>query len=228
MNSAYLYALSQPLADWETREEVEIKDVYSQKYDFYCFENDLFCEMFYKEDITRMTSAMLWCDVKIYGYKSKLYFQETTKELYRLKCNVNKEKYKNIANLAIGCMHKRSGKRNNTTLVASLYAWFAWYIDNLVAKFEKIGYNVIMVTTDSVKIQGHYNPEDNILPLGNGLGEFKIEYEGLGTYITDGHYEEKKIKWKGMPQYLIEYHKKCLFIENLDEELEIYEKFAIT
>ena len=146
MNSAYLWALCQPLADWETRVECTRKDVWDKKYDFYCFENDIHREMFYKHDIPRMRGAMLWADVKIYGYYASRHYVETAKELYRLKCNVNKDKYKNVANIAVGCMHKRNGKQNNTTLAASLYAYFAWYIDDLVCKFTKKGYNVIMIT----------------------------------------------------------------------------------
>ena len=227
MNSAYLYALIQPLADWETRQEIKIEDVFNWNYDYYCFENDLHCEMFYKEDKDRIIAAMLWANVKIYGYKSKLYYQNTARELYRLKIEVNKEKYKNVANIAVGCMHKRSGKQNNTTLAASLYAWFAYYIDSLVKLFTNKGYNVIMITTDSIKIQGKYNPEDNLIPLGNGLGEFKIEYEGEANYISEGHYEENKTKWKGKPLYMQEGYTKCKFIENIKEERKIYEKYAV-
>lgn len=228
MNSAYLYALSRPLADWETCTEVIIEDVFSKKYDFYSFENELHCEMFYKEDQERMLGAMLWSDVKIYGYKSKLYYQNTARELYRLKCEVNKEKYKNVANIAVGCMHKHSGKQNNTTLAASLYAWFAWYIDNLVVKFTEKKYNVIMITTDSIKIQGKYNIEDNLVEIGDGLGQFKVEYEGEAKYLSEGHYEESKIKWKGKPLYMQHGYTKCNFIENIKKELPIYEKYAIT
>ena len=227
MNSAYLYALIQPLADWETRQEITIEEVFNWNYDYYCFENDLHCEMFYKEDKDRIISAMLWANIKIYGYKSKLYYQNTARELYRLKIEVNKEKYKNVANIAVGCMHKRSGKQNNTTLAASLYAWFAYYIDSLVKLFTNKGYNVIMITTDSIKIQGKYNPEDNLIPLGNGLGEFKVEYEGEANYISEGHYEENKTKWKGKPLYMQEGYTKCKFIENIKEERKIYEKYAI-
>lgn len=227
MNSAYLWALTQPLADWETRIEVDQSDVFNGTYDYYCFENALHCEMYYKKDINRMVAAMLWADVKIYGYKSRLYYQETAKELYRLKCEVNKERYKNVANIAVGCMHKRSGNQNNTTLAASLYAYFAWYIDNLVENFSKKGYNVIMITTDSIKIQGKYNPEDNLVEIGNGLGQFKIEYEGEAKYITQGHYEESTVKWKGKPLYMQLGYPKCQFIDNLKEERSIYEKFAI-
>lgn len=227
MNSAYLYALTQPLANWETRQEVSQSAVFKQEYDYYCFENDLHCEMFYKEDMDRMIAAMLWANVKIYGYKAKLYYQQTARELYRLKCEVNKEKYKNVANIAVGCMHKRSGKQNNTTLAASLYAWFAWYIDNLVEKFEKKGYNVIMITTDSIKIVGKYNQDDNIIEIGSKLGQFKVEYEGEAKYISEGHYKESKVKWKGKPLYMQEGFTKCNFIENIKEEKKIYEKFAI-
>ena len=227
MNSAYLYALTQPLADWTTRAEVTQKDVFNKTYDYYCFENDLHCEMFYKEDIVRMTGAMLWADVKIYGYKAKLYYQKTARELYRLKCEINKERYKNVANIAIGCMHKRSEKQNNTTLAASLYSWFAWYIDNLVAKFENKGYNVIMITTDSIKIKGKYNLKDDIIEIGNGLGQFKVEYEGDANYISEGHYIENKVKWKGKPLYLQEGFTKCSFIDNIRREKNIYEKYAI-
>ena len=227
MNSAYLYALTQPLAAWDTRTEVSVKDVFDKTYDYYCFENDLHCEMFYKEDTVRMTGAMLWADVKIYGYKSALYYQQTARELYRLKREVNKERYKNVANIAVGCMHKRSGKQNNTTLAASLYAWFAWYIDSLVQKFEQNGYKVIMITTDSIKIQGKYDPTDNIVTMGEGLGEFKLEYEGEAKYLTVGHYEEARVKWKGKPMYMHKGQNKCLFVENIEEEKEIYEKYAI-
>lgn len=227
MNSAYLYALTQPLADWETRTEVSIAEVLKGEYDYYCFENDIHCEIFYKRDKNRMVAAMLWAGVKIYGYKSKLYYQQTAKELYRLKCEVNKEKYKNVANIAVGCMHKRSGKQNNTTLAASLYAWFAWYIDNLVAKFTSKGYNVIMITTDSIKIEGKYNLEDNIIEIGNGLGQFKVEYEGLAKYLSEGHYQEDKVKWKGKPLYLQEGYTKCDFVESIEKEKKIYEKYAI-
>ena len=227
MNSAYLYALSQPLADFQTRTKVDIKQVFSKEFDFYSFENGLHCEMFYKEDMQRMTGAMLWSDLEIYGYKASRHYVKTAQELYRLKVEVDKNRYKNVANVAVGCMHKRSGKQNNTTLAASLYAWFAWKIDFLVAEFKKKGYNVIMVTTDSIKVAGKYNIEDNLVTIGNGLGEFKIEYEGEAKYLAIGHYEEDKIKWKGKPQYLRDGNPKCLFIDNIEKEKGIYEKYAI-
>lgn len=227
MNSAYLWALTQPLADWETREECSLRDVISKKYDYYSFENSLHCEMFYKEDIENMQGPMVWADVKIYGYKSSCHYLKTAQELYRLKCEVDKERFKNVANIAVGCMHKRSGKQNNTTMAASLYAFFAWHVNNLVYKFKKKGYNVIMVTTDSIKIAGTYRVEDNLIPIGNGLGEFKIEYQGDAKYFSSGHYEEESIKWKGKPEYMRQGYKKCLFVENLKEEQKIYEKFAV-
>lgn len=228
MNSAYLYALTQPLADWETRTECTFEDVISKKYDYFCFENSLNCVMFYKEDYFKMVGANLWADVKIYGYKASRHYVKTAEELYRLKCTVDKEKYKNVANIAVGCMHKHSGTQNNTTLAASLYAWFEWHIDNLVAKFKEKGYRVIMITTDAIKIAGKYNPEDNLVKLGNGLGEFKIEYEGEANYYTQGHYQEDKIKWKGKPAYMIDGFKRCKFVDNIEEEKPIYEKYAIT
>lgn len=227
MNSAYLWALSQPLADWDTATEVSFEDVFKGEYDYYSFENDLHCQMIYKLDYTRLAGAGIWANTKIYGYKASRHYVETAKELYRLKCEVNKEKYKNVANITIGCMHKRNGKQNNTTLAASLYAYFAWYIDNLVEKFESKGYNVIMITTDSIKIAGDYNEADNLVELGNGLGQFKYEYSGEAEYLTSGHYQEDKIKWKGKPKYLIKGNKVCKFVENLEEELAIYEKYAI-
>lgn len=227
MNSAYLWALSQPLADYTTRTECTFEDVRSDKYDFYCFENDIHCQMYYKENYLGMLGASLWADVKIYGYKAKRYYQETCKELYRLKTQVNKEKYKNVANIAVGCMHKHSGKQNNTTIAASLYAYFEWYINSLVEKFENKGYNVIMVTTDSIKIVGKYNTEDDLVKLGEGLGEFKVEYEGEAEYLSQGHYKENEVSWKGKPQYMIDGHPKCKFIENLEMEQDIYEKYAI-
>lgn len=228
MNSAYLFALKQPLADWKSKQEASFEDVVNGIYDYYSFENDLYCEMFYKKDYWNMLAAKNWAGVKIYGYKSKLYYQKTADELYRLKCEVNKERYKNVANIAVGCMHKRSGKQNNTTIAASIYAWFAWYINNLVAKFEKKGYNVIMITTDSIKIQGDYKEEDNIIEIGNGLGQFKYEYVGPAKYYSEGHYQEARIKWKGKPKYMIDGYPKCTFINNIEEELPIYETYAIT
>lgn len=227
MNSAYLFALTQPLADWTTRTECTMEEVFSKKFDYYCFENELHCEMFYKEDIERMTGAMLWSDVKVYGYEGKVFYEQTAKELYRLKCEVNKEKYKNVANIAIGCWHKHSGKQNNTTMASSLYAWFAWYIDNLVVNFKKKGYNVIMITTDSIKIKGKYNFDDNIVKIGNGLGEFKIEYQGEAIYESLGHYQEDRVKWKGKPLYMAHGFDKCQFVENIEKEKAIYEAYAI-
>lgn len=227
MNSAYLYALSQPLPDRRTKTPCTLSDVWSGKYDYYCFENLLHREMFYKEDKLKMQGAMLWADVKIYGFKGKVFYEKTAKELYRLKCTVNKEKYKNITNIAVGCMHKHSGKQNNTTMAAGLYAWFAWKIDNLVDKFEKKGYKVIMVNTDSIKIEGKYNRAHNLVPIGDGLGEFKVEYEGMAEYISEGHYKEQREKWKGKPAYMIDGYPRCKFIENIEEEKEIYEKYAI-
>ena len=227
MNSTYLWVLSQPLADYTTREECTFEDVRSGKYDYYCFENAMHCEMFYKENYLGMLGASLWAEVKIYGYKAKVFYEKTSRELYRLKKEVNKEKYKNVANIAVGCMHKHSGTQNNTTLAASLYAYFEWYINDLVEKFKNKGYNVIMVTTDSVKIAGKYNIDDNLLAIGDGLGEFKVEYEGEAEYLSQGHYTEAQVKWKGKPQYMIDGYKKCKFIENIDEELEVYEKYAI-
>lgn len=227
MNSAYLYALSQPLPDWRTKTPCTLSDVWSDKYDYYCFENLLHREMFYKEDKLKMQGAMLWADVKIYGFKGKVFYEKTAKELYRLKRTVNKEKYKNIANIAVGCMHKHSGKQNNTTMAAGLYAWFAWKIDNLVDKFEKKGYKVIMVNTDSIKIEGKYNRAHNLVPIGDGLGEFKVEYEGMAEYVSEGHYKEQREKWKGKPAYMIDGYPRCKFIENIEEEKEIYEKYAV-
>ena len=227
MNSAYLWALCQPLADWETKVECTRKDVWDKKYDFYCFENDIHREMFYKEDINRMSGAMLWADIKIYGFKASRHYVETAKELYRLKCEVNKEKYKNVANIAVGCMHKRNGKQNNTTMAASLYAYFAWYIDDLVYKFTEKGYNVIMITTDSIKIEGKYNEQDNLIPIGTGLGEFKYEYQGQAKYFSEGHYEEGTVKWKGKPEYMRLGYTKCKFVEDIGKEKKIYERFAI-
>ena len=227
MNSAYLWALSQPLADYTTRTECTFEDVRSGLYDYYCFENNIHCVMFYKENYLGMLGAYCWADVKIYGYKARNYYQETSKELYRLKTQVDKEKYKNVANIAVGCMHKHSGKQNNTTLAASLYAYFEWYINSLVEKFENKMYNVIMVTTDSIKIVGKYNIEDEIVRLGEGLGEFKIEYEGEAEYISQGHYTEKEVSWKGKPQYMIDGYPKCKFIDNIEQEKEVYEKYAV-
>ena len=227
MNSAYLWALQMPLADWETKTECTIQDIWSQKYDFYCVENEIMREMFYKKDFDRISGALLWADVKIYGYKASRHYVQTAHELYRLKKEVNKEKYKNVANIAVGCMHKRSEKQNNTTLAASLYAYFAWYIDDLVRRFTDKGYKVIMVTTDSIKISGKYNPEDNLVVIGDGLGEFKVEYEGEAKYISAGHYEEKSIKWRGKPEYMRLGYSKCEFIDNIEKEKEIYETFAI-
>lgn len=227
MNSAYLWALSQPLADWTTKVECTLLDVWQKKYDFYLFENELHREMVYKEDKYKLQGCMIWSDVKIYGFNSKLFYQETCKELYRLKTEVNKERYKNVANIAVGCMHKHNGKQNNTTLVASLYAFFEWYIKALVEKFKENNYNVIMITTDSIKIKGDYQEKDEVVKIGTGLGEFKIEYKGLAKYISEGHYEEDKVKWKGKPLYMIEGNPKCLFIDNIDKEKKIYEKYAI-
>lgn len=228
MNSAYLYALCQPLADWETKTECTIEDVYSSKYDYYCFENDLHREMVYYKNQNKIVSCLMWSDLKIYGYKASIHYKNTAEELYRLKKEVDKNKYKNVANIAIGCMHKRSGKQNNSTLAASLYAWFEWYIDNLVDKFSEKGYKVIMITTDSIKIKGNYNIDDNIIPIGDRLGEFKLEFAGEAKYYSAGHYEENSIKWKGKPLYLIEGHNRCKFVENIEEELPVYEKYAIT
>lgn len=228
MNSAYLYALTQPLADWQTRTECTFEDVISKKYDYFCFENSINCVMFYKEDYLAMLGAKLWADVKIYGYKASRHYIKTAEELYRLKTQVNKEKYKNVANIAVGCMHKRSGKQNNPTLAASLYAWFEWHIKNLVSKFKNKGYNVIMITTDAIKIAGKYNTEDTLVTIGGGLGQFKVEYEGYAKYHTQGHYEEDKIKWKGKPAYMIDGYKRCKFVDNIEEEKPIYEKYAIT
>lgn len=227
MNSAYLYVLQQPLADVTTRTECSIQDLSGSDYDYFSFENDIHREMVYKLDYNKLYACAIWADVKIYGYKGKVHYEKTAQELYRLKKEVNKMKYKNVANIAIGCMHKKSGKQNNTTIAASLYAYFEWYIGDLVEKFEHKGYNVIMITTDSIKVEGKYNIEDNIVKLGEGLGEFKLEYEGLAKYESVGHYEEDQIKWKGKPKYLIDGYKPCKFIENLDEELEVYEKYAI-
>ena len=100
-------------------------------------------------------------------------------------------------------------------------------IDYLVDSFEEKGYNVIMVNTDSIKIEGKYNRSDNLVTIGDGLGEFKVEYEGMAEYISEGHYKEQREKWKGKPAYMIDGYSRCKFIENIEEELEIYEKYAI-
>lgn len=226
MNSAYLYALTQPLADWTTRTEATIDDVIHERYDYFSFENDLHCEIFYKKDFDNMMGAAIWADVKIYGYRGKVFFEKTAAELYRLKREKDTEVYKNVANIYVGCLHKRSGKRNNTTMAASLYAWFAWRIDEYVSSFYERGYEVLAVTTDAIKIKGKYNVEDGIVTLGDGLGEFKVEYEGIAKYFSEGHYEEKSVKWKGKPAYLRDGYKKCLFVENLEEEKKIYEKYS--
>ena len=56
MNSAYLYALKQPLADWHTRTECTIEDVSKRKFDYYSFENDLHKEMVYKLNNNKLYS----------------------------------------------------------------------------------------------------------------------------------------------------------------------------
>lgn len=227
MNSAYLYALTQPLADYTTRQEVDPYDVGKNEFEYYSVESPLMREIYHKDDI-RLQGALLRAEIKVYGYKAKRHFIKTAEELYRLKCEVDKERYKNVANIYVGCMHKRSERRNNATLAASLYAWFAMYIQKLVKKFEEKGYEVVSLSTDCIKVKGKYNPEDEVVKLGNGLGEFKIEYEGEAKYYSVGHYEEDKVKWKGKPQYLIKGYKKCDFIEISEEERRIYEEFAIT
>ena len=228
MNSAYLWALTQPLPDWQTKEEVTFQDVYEGNHDFYCFENDIRRIMFYKEDYEEMLAAALWADVKIYGFKASRHFQQTAQELYRLKCEVSKERYKNVANIYVGCMHKREGKQQNTTMAAGLYALFEWNIKKIVGDFKKKDYNVIMVSTDSIKIAGDYKEEDNLIEIGTGLGQFKYEYRGEAKYLSSGHYEEDIIKWKGKPKYLIDGNERCRFVENIEKEREVYEKYAIT
>ena len=84
-----------------------------------------------------------------------------------------------------------------------------------------------MLTTDYIKIKGKYRPEDNLVKLGKGLGEFKVEYEGDARYISTGHYEENQIKWKGKPLYMREGFTACQFIDNIKKERKIYEKYAI-
>lgn len=229
MNSAYLWALSQPLPDWETKEEVDFEDVKNEKHDFYCFENEMHRRMFFKEDYSNMLAASIWAGVKIYGFKASRHFVKTAQELYRLKCEVNKDKYKNVANIYVGCMHKR-GKSNqqNTTLAAGLYALFEWNIKKIVGDFKNKGYNVIMVSTDSIKIAGEYNESDNLVEIGSGLGQFKYEYSGDADYISSGHYTEKIEKWKGMPRYLIDGNARCTFVDNIEEEKGVYETYAIT
>ena len=101
-------------------------------------------------------------------------------------------------------------------MAAGLYAWFSWKIDYLVDSFEKKGYNVIMVNTDSIKIEGRYNRSDNLVTIGDGLGEFKVEYEGMAEYMSEGHYKEQREKWKGKPAYMIDGYPRCKFIENIE------------
>ena len=226
MNSAYLWALSQPLPDWETKEESTLEEVASGKFDYYCFENELHRRMFYKEDYENMMAAAIWAGVKIYGFKASRHFVKTAQELYRLKCEVDKQKYKNVANIYVGCLHKKSGVRNNTTLAAGLYALFEWKIKNLVGAFKKKKYNVIMINTDSIKIAGNYNESDNLVEIGLGLGQFKYEYSGDSEFISEGHYIEKEEKWKGKPKYLIDGYNECNFIEDIEEERIIYETYA--
>ena len=96
-----------------------------------------------------------------------------------------------------------------------------------VVALQEKGYNVIMVTTDSIKIAGTYNEADDLVKLGNGLGEWRVEYQGEAKYLSEGHYEEQRIKWKGKPMYMIDGYPKCKFIENIEEEKPIYEKYAV-
>lgn len=228
MNSAYLHALRQPLANWRTKTKCTLEDVALEKYDFYLFENSMHKEMIYKKDHKGIYAASMWAGVEIYGFKGKYHFSKTAKELYKLKQKDDLELYKNVANVRIGCFHKKSAENNNRTLAASLYAWFAWYIDYLVDRFEKAGYEVIMVTTDSIKIKGDYKKSDRIVKLGKGLGEFMIEYVGEGVYYKEGHYEEDVVKWKGKPEYMRDGTGMLKFVENLEEEKDIYENFAKT
>lgn len=226
MNSAYLWALTQPLPDWETKEEVDVWDAYYEKHEYYCVENDMHRKMFYYKDYEGILAASLWAGCKIYGFKASRHFEKTAEELYRLKCEVDRKKYKNVANIFVGCLHKRSGERNNTTLAAGLYALFEWKIEKLVGDFKKKGYNVIMINTDSIKIAGDYNEKDNLVEIGNGLGQFKYEYVGPAEFISEGHYKEKEEKWKGKPKYMFDGTKPLQFIDNLEEEKTIYEEYA--
>lgn len=228
MNSAYLHALRQPLPDHTTQTKIDLSGALSGDYDYISFENKVHTLMVHKNMRNQLIAASLFENVEIYGYKAKVFYEKTAKQLYKNKVEIDSEFWKNVANFTVGTMHKRSGKKNNTTIAAGIYAWMEYYFTNLIEKFKKKGYHIIMVNTDSIKVKGFYNKEDNLVVLGNNLGEFSIEYVGESKYISEGHYEEDKVYWKGKPRYLHDgRYKVCTFIENLEEEKEIYEKFAI-
>lgn len=230
MNSAYLWALNQPLADYTTKKELTKDEVIGNKeYDYFLFENSIHRLIVYKKHITQLISCLLFENVKIYGFKSKCFFPKTVEKLFYLKKHDDSLLYKNVANIYIGCLHKRSGINNNDTLVSSLYALFHYNIETIVKKFENKGYKVIMVTTDAIKIAGSYNESDNLIQIGDGLGEFKYEFIGEANYESVGHYTEDKVKWKGKPAYLQDGNANCEFInpDKFNEEIKIYEKYAI-
>lgn len=238
LNSAYIHAFKQVVADWETKTLCDVEDVKNKKYEYYQIEKIRYGQvtyryMYYKENTEELLDLMYLPGYKVYGYEGIYVAQETLQECYD-KRFLNKSEYKkwkNIMVIYIGTFHKRSGKNNRATIASSIYAWMEWYMSSLVQAFKDKGYKVILVNTDAIKIVGEYNTEDNLIPLGEGLGEFKVEYVGESDFITEGHYlEGNKLRWKGMPEYMRDgVTKACKYtFDTLNKEKEIYIKYAIT
>lgn len=225
---AYLHSLTQPLADKDSKTEISIEHYLHNphEFDYYLLENQLWSELLYHKDFESIISFFGYADIKIYGFKSKTFYKETAEDLFR-KTKKCPEKYKLAANIAVGCMHKSNGKNNRTTIAASIYALNEWYMKDLKHRLEEAGYKIIAINTDSIKIKGKYNEKDGIIDIGEELGQFRIEYQGLAKYYSVGHCEEDKVKWKGKAGYMINGNEPCMFVENLEKELKIYKEFAI-
>lgn len=236
MNSAYVNAFKQLVADWKTRTLCSYKEVKDKSYDYYQVEREddgeiTYRYMYYKENIEDVLKLLMFPNYKVYGYKGMYVAQKTLEDCYNLRFvdKNNYKKWKNIMVIYIGTMHKRSGKNNRATIASSIYAWMEWYMGLLVKKFKEKGYKVILVNTDAIKFVGTYNNDIEEIVLGEDLGQFKIEHEGTSNFISEGHYEEgNNVKWKGVPEYMRkDGAKPCEFkYETIDKEREIYYEYA--
>lgn len=152
LNSAYAWAMIQPQPD-TTAEYVT---------DTECPEN--YIGFNYGEELTRVEVGQ-WCDIAFPAIPSP--FEKFARKWYEIKKHpkdaAEKAKAKNILVMSVGFL-----QRTQPFLRANIVDICNNYMSSLADE------NTVMINTDAI-----YSLTPRTLTLGDGLGEFKVEYEGI-------------------------------------------------
>lgn len=241
-NRCYSYMLMQPVADYRTKTPCSAEDVLKGDHEFYKVEGlllsgDTVNEIVHRDDFERI-NKLTSQNLNFYSYESMYFCPKTVKYITDMgNKTINSETYsfyKEVINKFIGFLKANNPKlykTNSATVHASIYARNKVEMQTYVNKFIEKGYTVMLVKTDAIKIVGDYNSEDNLVVLGDNVGEFKIEGNGRGRFISKGNYYFGDIQsHSGVAKYRQHEGEKtdALTFEakNLNKEMEIIRKYT--